>query len=143
MDLTDPAGMPEDERMSPAEFRVVREWLGLPDSWLARHLNVSDRAIRHWQQGRYPIPDGVRLEVERLEAVTADHVTAAINALADATDPAVITYRSDEDYRAAHPEVSWPLRWHDMVLARVAQEVPGLVILYAPQDQAAPAGAKH
>ena len=25
---TDPPGMPEGERMTPAEFRVVREWLG-------------------------------------------------------------------------------------------------------------------
>src|SRR5690606_40083818 len=51
MQYTDPPGMPDDERMTPAEFRVVREFLGLTPEWLAAHLGVSGRTVRHWEQG--------------------------------------------------------------------------------------------
>ncbi len=128
---TDPPGMPADERMSPAEFRVVREFLGLTGDWLAAHLGVSGRTVRHWEQGKYPIPDGVRLEMERLEAVTGEFVSGVIGKLMDLPEPGVVTYRTDEEYHAAHPEVPFPASWHRAVIARVAQEVPGLAIAYA------------
>lgn len=130
-EYTDPPGLPEDERMTDAELRVVREYLGLTPEWLASHLGVSGRTVRHWEQGKYPIPDGVRLEIEHLEAQTGEVVSAAIDQLMDLPDPAVVTYRSDEEYHAAHPEIRFPASWHRAVIARVAQEVPGLVIAYA------------
>lgn len=126
----DPPGMPEDERMTPAEFRVVREFLGLTGDWLAARLQVNPRTVRAWEQGRHPIPDGVRLEMERLEAETGEFVGRAVDALMDLPDPAIVTYRSDEEYRAAHPGVSWPAAWHRMVCARIALEVPALSIVY-------------
>lgn len=129
-DYTDPPGMPEDERMTPAEFRVVREFLGLSGPWLARHLQVSDRTVRHWEQGRYPIPDGVRLAMERMEQDAASSVTAAVEALMDLPEPALVTYRTDEEFHAAQPDVTYPASFHRAVAARVAQEVPGLSIAY-------------
>lgn len=127
----DPAGMPDDERMTPAELRVVREFLGLSPEWLAAHLKVSGRTVRHWEAGKYAIPDGVRLEVENLEAYTGEFVSAVVGQLMDVPDPAVFTYRDDAEYHAAHPEVSFPASWHRAVIARVAQEVPALAIAYA------------
>ncbi len=38
MDYADPPGMPDDERMTDAELRVVREHLGLTGDALAAHL---------------------------------------------------------------------------------------------------------
>lgn len=131
---TDPDGMPEDERMTAAEFKVVREFLGLSVEWLASHLGVVGRTVRHWETGRYSIPDGVRLSIERLEETTAATVSAAIDQLMDVPDPAVITYRSDEEYHAAHPEQPFPASWHRAVVARVAQEVPALVIDYPNRE---------
>lgn len=127
---TDPAGMPDDERMTAAELKVVREFLGLSGDWLASHLKVSGRTVRHWEEGKYGIPDGVRLEVESLEARTGEFVAGVINALMDLPDPGVLTYRSDAEYHAATPENAWPASWHRAVVARVAQEVPGLRIAY-------------
>lgn len=126
----DPADMPDDERMTPAEFRVIREFLGLSGPWLASHLGVSDRTIRHWEAGRYPIPDGVRIVVEQIEADAGRAVSTGIDALMDVPDPAILTYGSDEEYHAAHPEITYPASWHRAVVARIAQEVPGLVIEY-------------
>jgi transcriptional regulator with XRE-family HTH domain len=128
---TDPPGMPEDERMTDAEMRVVREYLGLTPEWLADHLGVSARTVRHWEAGKYAIPDGVRLEVEDLEARTSEFVAGVIDKLMDLPDPGVITYRTDAEYHAAHPEIPFPASWHRAVIARVAQEVPALAIAYA------------
>lgn len=130
-EYTDPPGMPEDERMTSAEFKVVREFLGLTGDWLAAHLDVSPRTVRHWEQGKYPIPDGVRLAIEGLEARTAVFVSGVIEKLMDIPDPGVVTYRTDEEYHAAHPEIGFPASWHRAVCARVAQEVPALAIAYA------------
>jgi transcriptional regulator with XRE-family HTH domain len=128
---TDPPGMPEDERMTPAEFKVVREFLGLTGDWLAAHLGVSARTVRHWEQGKYAIPDGVRLELEDLERRTGEFVGGIVEKLMDLPDPGVITYRDDAEYKAAHPDAEFPASWHRAVVARVAQEVPGLSIAFA------------
>lgn len=135
-DYSDPPGMPEDERMTDAEFRVAREFLGLTGDWLAGHLGVSPRTVRHWEQGKYAIPDGVRLEMEDLERRTGEFVSAVIDKLMDVPEPTVVTYRTDEEYHAAHPEVPFPAAWHRAVVARVAQEVPALSIAYAPAESA-------
>jgi len=132
---TDPPGMPEDERMTPAELKVVREYLGLSSAALAKYLGVSDRTVRHWEEGKYPIPDGVRLEIEKLEAYTAEFVAGVVEKLMDIPDPVVVTYRNDEEYHAAHPEIPLPASWHRAVIARVAQEVPGLSIVFPPREE--------
>lgn len=136
-EYTDPPGMPEDERMTDAEFKVVREFLGLTGDWLAGHLGVSPRTVRHWEAGRYAIPDGVRLEIEDLERRTGEFISGIVPKLMDMPEPGVVTYRTDEEYHAAHPEVPFPASWHRAVIARVAQEVPGLSIVFA---DAAPSG---
>lgn len=131
----DSPGTPEDERMTPAEFRVVREFLGLTGDWLAGHLSVSPRTVRHWEAGRYPIPGGVRLEMERLEAETGDFIARAVGHLLDMPDPVAVAYRSDVEYHAAHPEVAWPAAWHRAVIARIALEVQGLAITYPAVEE--------
>ncbi|MET8746368.1 helix-turn-helix domain-containing protein [Streptomyces sp. NPDC004728] len=133
---TDPSDMAADERMTDAEFRVVREHLGLTGEWLAGHLGVSARTVRHWEQGKYPIPDGVRLALEDLEVRTGEFVSGAVEQLLDMPEPGVITYRTDAEYHAAHPEISFPASWHRAAVARIAQEVPGLAIAYAQQEEA-------
>lgn len=131
---TDPPGMPDDERMQGVELKVVREWLGLSGQELADMLKVNARTVRSWEQGRDPIPDGIRLEVERLEELTAQAVNAGIEALMDLPDPAVVTYSTDEQYRKHEPDAPWPAAWHRRVVARIAQEVPGLVVVEPEED---------
>jgi hypothetical protein len=129
--FTDPPDLASDERMTDAEMRVTREFLGLTPEWLGAHLGLSARTVRHWEAGRYDIPDGVRLEVEDLEQRTGEFIGGIVPRLLTGPDPAVITYRSDEEYHAAHPESPFPAAWHRAVVARIALEVPGLQIAYA------------
>ncbi len=133
--------IPEDERMTPAELRVIREYLGLAGEWLARELGVQERTWRRWEAGTSPIPDGVRLHIEDIEERTAQFVHEVVQQLMDLPDPAVVTYRSDAEYRQAQPELRWPATWHRALIARVAQEVPGLVVTYAPTEELRSAGS--
>ncbi|QVJ03083.1 DUF1870 family protein [Nocardiopsis eucommiae] len=135
MDHTDPPGMPEDERMKGVELKMVREWLALSGQELADLLGVNARTVRSWEQGRDPIPDSVRLEVERMEAVTAQAVTAGVEALMDLPEPTVLTYLNDGQYREREPDSTWPASWHRRVVARIAQEVPGLAIVSPEETQ--------
>lgn len=125
---------PEIRRMTPAEFRVAREALGLSGPWLAAYLGVSDRTQRHWESGRYQIPDGVRLEIERLLADTDQHVTAYIKRMREMSEPVMITYVTDEQYHAA-TDSPYPASWHRAVAARVSREVPGLSIVYPDGEE--------
>lgn len=114
--------------MSAAEFRCLRDWLGLTAQWLADHLEVSPRSVQRWDDGSSPVPAGVADELLRLSEVTYDVLDGLVEKLLDATDPGVITYRSDADYHRHHPEVDWPASWHRALCARLADEVPGLRI---------------
>lgn len=119
------------ERMTAAEFRTVREWLAVTGDWLAGHLGVNPRTIRSWEQGRDPIPDGVRLDLEALEDRAAEQVDAAIAALGDADDPVLLVYRDDAEALAAHPDAAWPASWYRRIAARAAHGMPGVAIVYA------------
>lgn len=105
----------EDDPMTPAEFRMVREYLGLTGEQLAAELDVSLRSLRRWEHGHSPVPDGVREAMEALEARAAGEVGRLVAALRDA--PEVVLQIPDAG-------------WWRMVAARVAQEVPGLTVRY-------------
>lgn len=121
-----------DEPMTDAELRVVREHLGLAAEDVALLLGVALRTVRRWEAGDSPVPEGVREEVERWEQSTAAQVGQHVEAVSAMSDPAVVTYRSDGDYWRAQPQMEpWPARWHRAMVARVAHEVPGLVIRFA------------
>lgn len=135
----DPPGMPEDERMTPAELKVIRGFLGLSGAALAAYLKVSARTVRHWEEGKYTIPDGVGLAIEDLEVRTSQFIEGLVEKLLNHHEPVVGTYRSDADYHADHPEMApLPAGWHRQVCARIAQEVPGLSIVFiGPTDKIA------
>jgi DNA-binding transcriptional regulator YiaG len=126
---TDAPGMPDDERMTDAEFRVVREYLGLTEEWLATHLGVSSRTVHHWQEGKFAIPDGVHVAVDHLQALTGEFVEDCIER--SIVQPSVLTYRTDAEYDAAHPEQSWPASWHRAAAGQIAEGVPSVTIAYA------------
>lgn len=129
-----PRGKPGDERMTDAEFRVAREYLGLTGEWLAQHLGVSSRTVRHWEQGRFAVPDGVRLEMDRLKRDTAQYVAEVSTKLMDMPEPAVFVYRTDAEFHADVPDSDWPASWQRAAVARIAHEVHGLRIDYKPSS---------
>lgn len=129
---TEPVDMPDDERMTAAELRCVREWLGLTGEALATLVGVTDRMIRRWEAGTHPIPDGARLQIEHIEETTAEVVERIVAQLKDVRDPAVTVYRTDDEFRADHPALStMTASWWRMAVMRACQDVPGVVIDYS------------
>ena len=121
--------------MAPLELRAVREFLGLTPQSLAAWLDVSERTVRHWEAGRYQVPDGVRVQVEGLEEFTGEAVGQLVAALHDARDPAVRLYPDDEGLHAARTDLpEWvTARWWRHVVMRACLEVP-VVELLGPGD---------
>lgn len=42
--------------LSNAEFRCLREFLGLPVQWVAQELRVNEHTVRDWETNDRPIP---------------------------------------------------------------------------------------
>ncbi len=116
--------------MTAAELRVIRERLGITGEWLAAYLGVQGRTWRRWEAGTSPIPDAVTRALEELTAMTEGAAAQIVAQLRDTTDPAVIVYRTDEDYWRANPGDARLASWHRAVAARVLEEIPDLHIDY-------------
>lgn len=122
-----------DEPMTDAEFKVMREFLGVSGDWMAYYLDVSPRTIRHWEAGTYTVPDGVRDSIHALVEVTEEFVRVRTEKLLDVVNPRIVTYRSDEEFQADPENAGIPFSasWHRAAVARITQQVPGLSIVYA------------
>ena len=109
--------------MTAAEFRCLRELLGLTTAWLAGHLGVAERTVQRWDHGHAPVPPGVAGAVEALREEAARQLDALL-----AGDAEVVTFRTDADATAAG--FAWPASWHRALCGRAADEVPGLQVSY-------------
>lgn len=127
----DPSALPEGERMTPAELRVAREFLGLSTVQLAALLRVTDRTVRHWEEDKYPIPPGVAGELDRLERRAADLAARLAREMGAQPSPTLATYRTDADYREADPAGRLPASWHRAAAARARALLPGARVVYA------------
>lgn len=116
--------------MTPAEFRCLRESLGISTGWFATYLDIAERTILRWEYGRNPLREHA---IATLQAI-ADDAAAVYDefAAALATDPAapIRTYRTDDDYRTAEPGSVYPASWHRAIAQRVAWATTGARIEY-------------
>lgn len=101
--------------MTDAEFRTLRDALGLSVDACCRIFGVADRTIRRWDSGRLPVPPPVAAE---LRAIDADYDEAAAALIRKYTDlsnqhggapPAggviLLRYRTDDDLARYHPDL--------------------------------------
>lgn len=127
--------------LHPAELKSTREYLGLSDTRLAKYLaatstrTVSARTVRNWEEGKYPIPDGVLGQLAALEEFTGAFVAERAKSLSDVPSPVFETYRSDAECPA---EVHLGAAWHRAAAARIARAVPGCTLAYALDPVALP-----
>lgn len=110
----------DEEPLTGAELRAARELLGITSDHLAKVLGVNPRTVRSWEQGRDAIPGRIRTELAEIKAAADAAVRELVDSLGD--DDAVITYRNDEEYKAAHPRGKWSAAWHRQVAQRAADE---------------------
>ena len=119
--------------MTGAEMKTAREFLGLTTSWLSNEMTMNERRMQRMEADQESIPDALVSKLDEISAETKDEVTrliAVYRRKVKASDETVklVTYRTDEKYSAAGG--TYPSRWHRMICARVAEAVPGLVLVY-------------
>jgi hypothetical protein len=115
--------------ITAAEFRCLYEYLGLPGSWVADHLNVTVDDVRRWGSGHSLVPDVVGVELKSIAKMTADLVDQL--ARQRQWGGGLTTYRTDEEFRIADPfGLNYPASWHRAVAARVADRAVDVRIEY-------------
>src|SRR5690554_852097 len=133
--------------LTAAEFKTLREHLGIPGEWLARRFGVSDRSVRHWDSGKYPVPE----RISRWMRWLAEETEATVAWIAERLETSpeserlLVTYRNDAElyarvaddpHRGLYPDDDVPAAWHRRMAARVAERVPGLRLIYPGQTAA-------
>lgn len=117
--------------MHPAEFKTLREALGLTISTLVKVIDVDERTIRKWESGKKKLPQGVIDSLNAIDALLNTTADNLFNSVAQDAQQSVILYRfiEEEDLLSEHPEFEGlPMSSYGVVLFRVRQRFIGLNI---------------
>lgn len=117
---------PNSPRMTGAQLRVLREFLGFSRAQLAQILGITAGVIADWEDGRDPTPYHLPHTLDAILRFTDDYLVA----LAKNYRPGetVLTYRTDAAYAAHHPNPVYTASWHRQLCARLLHENPRLRI---------------
>lgn len=108
--------------MSNADFRAMREYLGLPAHWLAERFEVNHRTVQKWDSGEARVLEGISLQMEALEMDTELAVARFVAELHDDAEMYFEIPRTYEDLEELEEYEDMPLDWWRMVGARVRTE---------------------
>lgn len=127
--------------MTPADFKTIRESLGLSAQWLATAVNADQRTVRRWEDGRIPLRADVVDLLTRLNeqmtaevAATVDRLLSDLKAVADADPGAMLDSLPPGDWPVLEvPRVDTdvtdlrglPASHHRAVAARVREKLDG------------------
>jgi hypothetical protein len=130
--------------MTGAELKAAREYLGLSLGWMTEYLGMgagdankppNTRRLERMEVGQENVPNAIAGAVEDLLDETDDTVRRMatkyrekVKAHGDGVE--LPTYRSDKEYLRANKHGRFQARWHRMMAQRVAEAVPGVVLVY-------------
>ncbi len=114
--------------MSGAEFRCLREFLGLNSAWMANHLDVNERTVLRWEFERNEVRDFAVLAIQTIFD-HADQLVAQLVHACDEQQPVIRTYRTDEEFQA-DTGLPYPASWHRAAALRAMMMVAGSKIEY-------------
>lgn len=104
--------------MTPAEFKTLREALGLSTRWLAERWDVQEQTIQRWERTRTP-PDRLAHDLQALTREAGRQVEAGI----DREDAEIMVPRTDSE------TTRYPAMWYRRIASRIAAET-GATIVY-------------
>lgn len=111
--------------MTDAELLVSMTSLGFSQRTMIELLQVSERSIRRWLRGEYPVPDGVAKQI----AEWNDRTNALVEELLGTEE--LPMYHSTRELWKAQPHTKpFPLSWWIAVCARVYDLDPAVRITY-------------
>jgi len=115
--------------MHPAEFKTLREAVGLSISTLVNVVNVDERTLRKWESGKKQPPQGVVDSLEAIDALlnktAAEIVAQHQESMKNGGQQGVVLERftKSEDLAAAYPAFAeLPTTTFAVVLFRVRQK---------------------
>ena len=114
-----------DCTMHPAEFKTLREAVGLSISTLVKVIDVDERSIRKWESGKKKLPLDVIESLVGIDQLITDTAERAFSEFQkDLKDSVVLErYIEEEDYLNAHPEFEGlPITTYSVVLFRLRQK---------------------
>ncbi|MGN6314562.1 MAG: helix-turn-helix domain-containing protein [Rhodanobacteraceae bacterium] len=118
--------------MTPAEFKTIRERLGLSAEAFGKLLTrpVRDRTVRMWEAGDRSLPDDAAEFLLALDAEAELAVDRALGMVAQARaergEPpqsvTLVRYATPDDLAEAHPELARiGLNYHAAIVGRVRE----------------------
>ena len=115
--------------MHPAEFKTLREAVGLSISTLVNVIDVDERTLRKWESGKKQPPQGVVDSLEAIDALlnktAAEIVAQHQESMKNGGQQGVVLERftKSEDLAAAYPAFAeLPTTTFAVVLFRVRQK---------------------
>src|SRR5690606_25485623 len=109
-------------------------------------------SVRHWDSGKYPVPE----RISRWLRWLAEETEATVSWIAERLETSpeserlLVTYRNDAEldagaaddpHRCLYPDDDLPAAWHRRMAARVAERVPGPRLIHPGQTAAGIAAA--
>lgn len=128
--------MSDNETMSGAELRTIRQGLGVTVEWLATLLRIAPRTVTRWETGDQPIPPGISDEMQFL---LGEATTEVVEHVASFTRPG----QSPEAIVILNYAAAMPIGWQRAIAFRVLLEVPRLRIIDRSEDQQWPQGRRR
>lgn len=111
--------------MHPAEFKTLREAVGLSISTLVKVIDVDERSIRKWESGKKKLPEDVIKAVVGIDQLLTDTANIAFDEFQKNPQDKVTLHRyiEEEDYLNAHPEFEGlPITTYGVALFRLRQK---------------------
>ena len=111
--------------MHPAEFKTLREAVGLSISTLVKVIDVDERSIRKWESGKKKLPKDVIEAVVAIDQLLTDTANLAFDEFQKTPQDRVTLHRyiEEEDYLNAHPEFEdLPITTYGVALFRLRQK---------------------
>jgi DNA-binding transcriptional regulator YiaG len=112
------------QAMTGAEFKVIRECLGLPAAWVARQLGTFERTLSRWETGAHPVRADAEKLLRQVESETRSIVAKFVTRIKPGT--ILCTYRYDESVQFTS-KYGWeyPASWHRAMVGQVASMLDG------------------
>jgi transcriptional regulator with XRE-family HTH domain len=117
--------------MHQAEFKTLREALGLSISTLVKVIDVDERTLRKWESGKKKLPQGVIDSLVGIDTLLTNTANALFEQVTKTPQESVVLYRfiDEEDLLEQHPEFEGlPMSSYGVVLFRARQKLIDLGI---------------
>lgn len=134
--------------MTSAEFKTMREALGLSAAQVAEMTGYALRTVQNWDDGSRRVPAAAEATLSQLDAMIENVVAGAVQTVKQVSNERggepeavwLVRYRTDADLHRYRPDMAaFPASLHAAMLARVRRElfklgVVSRIVFMRPDD---------